>query len=637
MANPFNTRATEFVKSNEAFLTLVSAEPITHFLAPYGKEQGLFNKLVSIQGQPGCGKTTISRLFEFSTLSSLLRAADKEAMKELVSPLQKCEVLKSGSIQILGCRIPLESDFREVWQLPYEESIRLELFDRLLQARTVLAWFGHLQRAGCSLEQVKPAYRSDSHAVHTFVGGAYATELVDRAKAVESAVYRLVGSLTPPPTDKIDSILHDPYPVFDSLESIILTPTEAARINAAESLRPLVILDDAHFLHPSQLEHLRRSLLRRELLIGRWIMSRLDVLEPQELFDELAQEVDDEAIPGVTINRDAVRISLQGTSRGSRRKFSTMAKHMSQKALRHIRIFDQNRITTFETFMPVKPGTIGTAKAAKLEATVRETAERLKVSKIRFAEFQQLAADFLRDKDDRKEIHWAIVSILIHRYAKRTPQVELFAEDDPIPSTPISVDLSVYDGARVHLLHGLGAPYYYGFEALSDAASDNAEVFLNICSHIVEAAENLLIKQRTPILSPADQHKLIVSRANRIVSDWNFPEVQRVRRLCDFIAARCLRRSLEPNAPLGPGANAYGISQASFEEIPKAHPIFANALKFAVAYNGLSCHPNYDCKNRKWCLFELGGPFVVTAGLTFKKGGFVEGTVKELLTAIDLK
>jgi hypothetical protein len=31
MANPFTTRATEFVKSNEAFLTLIAPDPVSFF------------------------------------------------------------------------------------------------------------------------------------------------------------------------------------------------------------------------------------------------------------------------------------------------------------------------------------------------------------------------------------------------------------------------------------------------------------------------------------------------------------------------------------------------------------------------------------------------------------------------------
>ena len=41
-------------------------------------------------------------------------------------------------------------------------------------------------------------------------------------------------------------------------------------------LRPLMILDDAHNLHPLQLLAVQRWLTRRELKVARWVLMRLD-------------------------------------------------------------------------------------------------------------------------------------------------------------------------------------------------------------------------------------------------------------------------------------------------------------------------------------------------------------------------
>ena len=106
MANPFTTRATEFVKSNEAFLTLIAPDPVSFFLEPRAHDDGLYRRLLSIQGQPGSGKTTIARLFEFSTLATLLRGGQNETYSELIGPLQKCGAIRDGLIQILACRLP---------------------------------------------------------------------------------------------------------------------------------------------------------------------------------------------------------------------------------------------------------------------------------------------------------------------------------------------------------------------------------------------------------------------------------------------------------------------------------------------------------------------------------------------------
>jgi len=244
-----------------------------------------------------------------------------------------------------------------------------------------------------------------------------------------------------------------------------------------------------------------------------------------------------------------------------------------------------------------------------------------------------MAAEFLTARNDNGEdLRLAMVRILIHRYSKRTPQTSFLLDEiaEAEPSKPLRADLGVYDGACIHLTHEFDRPYYVGFDALSDTASENAETFLRVASHIVGAAENLLIKQKPSTIPAREQHKLLVERANMIVDTWKFPDYRRVRAVAQWIADRCKQRTLEPNAPLGHGANAYGILQADFDRIGNDYSFLANVLKYGVAYNALTLVSNYPCKGKLWCLIELGGTFIVRSNLPFKRGGFVEGTITEL-------
>jgi len=369
------------------------------------------------------------------------------------------------------------------------------------------------------------------------------------------------------------------------------------------------------------------------LHLGRWILSRLDVLSPSEIFRSGDDEADE--TPGITQGRDFIKISFHDGNRGLKKRFLSLARQMSQKAIRHIPIFEHNGIQSLDHILPVKVAQLSQPRIDKIHAEVLLRQKQLNVSVNRIKDFERMASEFLQKRgDDREEMRWAVVSILINRYAKRTPQASLFSDDDPEPSKPLEVDSSVYEGARIHLFHNHEVPYYYGFEALSDAASENAETFMSFCAYVVEAAENLLIKQKPAILGPKQQHGLIVQRAVNIVDSWSFPQAEKVKNICHFIATRSLARSLEANAPLGHGANAYGIPQQLFNALSEKHPDFANILKFGVAYSALSLVQNYPCKGKDWCLLELGGPFIVRAGLSFRKGGFVEGNVQEIITAL---
>ena len=633
MANPFTTRATEQVKLNEAFLGLVTPDPITYFLQPMAADNGLLRRLILIQGPPGSGKTTIARMFEFSTLATLMQSADGDTYSELVGPLSKCGALADGKIRLLGCRLPLESDYRELWQLPYQESVRNDLLGRLVQARAILAWFSELGRSGITAKDISIVLRAESHAALNYIGGETGFGLLERAKEVESAVYRIVGALLPPSTEQIAGQLIAPYEPFDIIESFRLETGVAQLQFTAQTLRPLLILDDAHFLHQPQLASIKTWLIRRQLNLGRWILSRLDVLQPQELFESLSEDGNPVTIPGITADRDIVRINLQSANRKQSRKlFRDMADQMSRKYLRQMRIFEQNDIHDLERILPDRVDPLAPSVVERIEQSVRATARRVKVSESRLDEFQKLADDFLIGRElNSKELKWAMVRILVHRYAKRTPQTEFFErEEDLEPNRPLQVDLGIFDGACIQLLHDCERPFYVGFDSLANAASENAETFLRIAAKIVETAENLLMKQRSAVIPPKEQHRLLVERAIQIINDWSFPDHRRVRTVCSWIAKCCLERTLEGNASLNHGANAYGIPGDEFERLGTEHPLLAQVLKFAVAYNALTLVPDYQCKNKPWCLLELGGVYIVKEGLPFKRGGFIEGNAADL-------
>src|SRR5262249_26016542 len=131
-----------------------------------------------------------------------------------------------------------------------------------------------------------------------------------------------------------------------------------------------------------------------------------------------------------------------------------------------------------------------------------------------------------------------------------------------------------------------------------------------------------------PTLTPTTQHKLMRERGSKIMEKWDFPQDAAVRRLVHKIADLCLDKSMEPNGAII--ANAYGILQSEFDELPKSRPQVARTLQFAVAYNAVTLVPHHSCQKKEWCLLELGGVALLKYGLTLKRGGFVKGSVGQL-------
>src|ERR1700730_4778599 len=245
MDNPFERRATEQVRNEEAFLSLVSPEPITTHLRKFGATGQLYDRLVIVLGTPGSGKTTMAKLFEFPMVSILLRNSSSQAHRALLTALSECGSIQNGSPTVLACRLPLESDYREIWELPYSEEFKDALLKAIVQARAILGWFRHLSRTGISPDKVQVLTTGGSDAAFEAIGGFSGDVVLRKAQEVERAVYRVVGSLLPPEQKDLDPQVTQAYRPFDVIDRFLI-PFGDGLQNL--EIRPLIVLDDAHTL-----------------------------------------------------------------------------------------------------------------------------------------------------------------------------------------------------------------------------------------------------------------------------------------------------------------------------------------------------------------------------------------------------
>lgn len=629
MANPFEKRATEYSRDSETFFSIVTPEPLRTFLEGPAKQEALYDRLVLITGTPGSGKTTMATLLQFHFVDALRRNEKRTGYRALVSALRACKAVDDDARPLVaGVRLPLESEYRDFWQLPYPEATRTRLVLALLQARAMLGWLRNLTASETfDLSEVRIVPRAGAAAALEHIGGLETNSIWERAAAVERAVYQIGAALVPPVSEEdFPAAAKGAYRPFDALEAFEIPDTQGPL-----RLCPLVMLDDAHSLHPDQLAALNRDLARRELRVARWVLTRVDVLTPTEALLSTKTPTGSSGPAGPQLGRDVTVIAMQkGEDRsGQRRAFRKMARDMADRYLHQMPEFVRRRHESFADLLETAPDPLASGALRALEREIEATARKLGITATRQqsleADVKHYAASAIRDVGD--DVQRAILLVMMHRYAKRVPQGTLFDQpEDYDPKKPVKADADVAEAARIHLHHNYGRPYYYGIDAICDAASENAEQFLHLAAKLVDRAETRLLRNRSPVLDARHQHADLKEVATRILEKYDYPYAKDALALADALAKPCLARTLEPNASLAGGANAVGILQEEFEQIPTRYPRLAAVLQFAVAYNVITLAQNYGQGGKLWCLLELGGCVNIKHGLTLRRGGFLERT-----------
>jgi hypothetical protein len=633
MSNPFLRRATEYIRDDSAFLAIVSPEPLSAFLAKHKKKDAIFDMPVRVIGTPGSGKTMMATLVEFRLVEAILRDQSSQSNRALASTLALAGFTENEAPTVAAVRLPMESEYRDYWELPFEPAIKTKLVLSLIQARAVIGLFRNLTaNRRRSLEDVRVVLREDAGAQIEQVGGTSSADILARAREVERAVYTVGASLLPPRAEDIPLAAREPYQPFETLREI-----EIDWDGQPIRLRPLVILDDVHTLHPEQLEALFRALTRREMRIGRWMMMRLDALSPASVF----QSPGEDALPGLKRDRDYLDIFMQSQARsGDRKQFRKLAKDMSDRYLRLVPSLANRNYTQFEKLLSKAPPTLTDAKLEELRQLVLKDQRRLKISPQRQSAIDELVTSYIKGSqsaDIKEDVRLGMTRVLMHRYdvriAGQTPS--LFGDEDPNPRTPLKADVDVADAARLHLAHRFDRPLHFGLEDIANASNENAELFLHMAGALVDRMETRAIRNQDPALSPTLQQAALKDKTDEIIQSWSFPFSRKIRELIAYLANDCLEQSLLANAPLGAGANAIAVPDAEMEELLASESELANVLKYAQAYGAIVAVRDYGQGGKSWCLLELSGPVCINYGLTLKRGGFLERRVDDLVALVE--
>lgn len=628
MTNPFLRRATEYIRDDSAFLAIVSPEPLTTFVAKHKKRSLLFDHPVRVIGTPGSGKTMMASLVEFRLVESILRDQSSENNRSLASVLASCGFTLDERPRIAAVRIPMESEYRDFWELPYDPSVKTKLVLALIQARTILELVRNLtSNKRRSVSDIKFVPRDGAGAQLEQIGGSDAESIVARARSVERAVYSIGASLLPPALENIPEVARAPYQPFEAIQEI-----EIEWNGSTCRLRPMTILDDVHTLHPDQFEALFRALARREIRFARWMMMRMDALSPNAAF----RSSDEDALPGLKLERDYLDIFMQTDSvrLDERRQFRKMAADMADRYLRLVQPLRDRNYTRFKDLLGEEPPRLSAGQLTELRALLDREQRNLHISHDRRRKIQQIVERYVKGAkslDLGEDVQLVMTRVLLHRYVVRTTGQtgNLFA-DDPEPRQPLRVKSSIADAARLALNQLFNRPFHFGIDDLCDASNENAEIFLQLAGALVERMETKAIRNQDPALTPAQQQGALRDKSGEMIDAWAFPFARKVRALIDRIASDCRAVSTEPNASLGAGANAVGVLEIEMKDLLASERELALVLKFAIAYGAIVAIRDYGQGGKAWCLLELSGPVCLAYGLTLNRGGFLERRASDL-------
>lgn len=624
MDNPFKKRKTELIPDRRTLLSWVSATPLEEF---FSKDRAqLIEKLALVVGTPGCGKTTIAQVVEFESLAILCSSPLPET-KNLIDVLTRNELIKDGLPAVLGHWLQMSVNFRDIWELPYSEHMRTKLLRAFMQAKAVLGWFRQLEAIGIQMSDVEIVLGVNSESLASVTRADDPTEFRAYARRIELAIFQVVTALVPPDEQGLaENFLNTSYDVFEVLKGFKIKEWPERPGQGPVTLRPMMIVDDAHELHPIQFLQIRDWLKSKAIGVSRWLLCRPDVVAAEDYREALASdtETDVDMTPGSTKGRDYL-IKLMQFGRGEKR-FQGIARDIADRYVTKIPEFSRREIGRLAPMLetPLPPMPDGQIK--ELHAEVEKLAKDSK--------FSAQLTDSLGARlpsGIRPEEQLVALRILMHRERNRTPQLGLLDDDEEFDE-PVTQDRpaksSLIEGARIQLMNEYERPYYYEMNKLIGASNSNIEQFIRLSGVLVDELLARVIRGLSAELTPKAQHTALVKEANQVMKEWDFPYHSAVRQLVAAIAKRCKERTMLPNAPLTAGANAVGVLQEEMDAILKKHGRLSRVLHFAFAYKALVYVPQYGCKGKVWCLLELGAVPCMVYGLRLNRGGFIEETLR---------
>lgn len=622
--NPFRYRTSEQQQQ----------QGLQRFLRTYGADvldllpDELWDRPLVIRSAPGGGKTSLLRAFTIDALQ--LIAARPDDFDELHRRMIDLGALEPPRVLVLGARISLAQDYRDLMDLGVEPEISRKLFFRMLDA--------HIVRAVCEaaltlakrrfpqdLDMLRVAPSSEgTEALHR-LGGEGGPALWEAARSADRQIRDLLDSVLPISWDDARGHAH-----LYSLRA--LSGADLVIDGESSKVRPLLMFDDGQELSPDQRDSLLAALTDRDLELPRWYTERYSALAPAEVIGD--------GEPGrahAVLHLERETRSMGGQVRRGRRvrAFEAMLLDVAdRRARKPLADYGDETESAFSEFLDIEDADIN-ADASVLPA-LRQRVLSLAAGHTRYDAW---LADADGLSGHEALLRWRELEIVVTRDRERT-QLELL--DFALASSDLRAhsDAAIREAAALFLRHEFRVPYYYGPQRLARLASQNIEQFLTLSGNLFEEMLALLTLRRRPLLDAQSQDRIVRTTSDAI---WRAIPQRRsygrdIQHLLLRIAALAQKDTYRPKAPYAPGVTGTALSMRDRarlldpdvrRQLPGADALL-RALAAAIGHNLLAAELDRSVKGDRWMVLYLNRLLCARFSLPIGYGGFRERPLEEM-------
>ncbi|ESY52075.1 MULTISPECIES: hypothetical protein [unclassified Mesorhizobium] len=618
MRNPFRISASQRATTDEEFVRLFGAGAID-LLQNVGDPWG---SVVFMRSAPGGGKTTFLRLLTprpLGLVNSL--ASGSSTVKATQEALREVGAIGIHGPELLGTMVEFTSEFRELAAFDRGNALFRELVNsRIVIAtmRAVLEWLG--RPFPRDLEQISFDWEPESGS--TIPATATGSELFDWASQIETDFYGRMDVLGEPQPVKGGHARLDGLKWFaNSRISSPLGPVEARRV---------LLFDELQTLSANQRRSLLDFVTGARAKCGVWIAERLETLTHKDLLSEGALE-----------NRDYNGV-IQLERQWSDRRGAVYARFVENIA--KLRAAKADNFGDRDMFALIADGDDLAVWAPKFEQACVDVETRI-LAKMGQTPRYDVWLDTARKKHGsvvERAIQWRMTEVLVAR-DRRNEQPTF----DFISLSTEEFDKRQSSGlarAAEHFVRTeIGAPIYFGRDAIADVSSFNVEQYLAVSGELFEeiSAKIQFLRDVPMPLSAERQHNIITGIAK---ARWNdltrrLPLGRDAKTLLEGICSFCQAQTFRETAPYMPGVTGIGITMQDRETLidtPDDQIKHLRGLRDVVtslvAHNLLVPRLDHSNKNKKFVVFYLNRLLCVQFGLPLGYGGWREKKIKDLIT-----